>query len=80
MSTPVQVGIVMGSDSDWPTMRAAADILDELGVTWEADVVSAHRMPHEMLAWGAAESVAAVRSVMAGSGGRRGQAAMAFRN
>ena len=43
------VGIVMGSDSDWPTMSAAADVLDELGVVYEADVVSAHRMPAEMI-------------------------------
>ena len=48
-----QVGIVMGSDSDWPTMQAAADVLDEFGVRWEADVRSAHRMPREMLDYGA---------------------------
>ena len=64
-----QVGIVMGSDSDWPTMRAAAEILDELGVTWEADVVSAHRMPHEMLAWGAAAADRGLSVVIAGAGG-----------
>ena len=42
----------MGSDSDWPTMKAAAEALDEFGVGYEADVVSAHRMPEEMLAYG----------------------------
>jgi 5-(carboxyamino)imidazole ribonucleotide mutase len=47
-----QVGIVMGSDSDWPTMRAAGEALDEFEVAYEADVVSAHRMPDEMLAYG----------------------------
>ena len=54
MNTPVQVGIVMGSDSDWPTMKAAAEALEEFGVGHEADVVSAHRMPEEMLAYGKA--------------------------
>ena len=43
------VGVVMGSDSDWPVMEAAATALAEFGVPYEADVVSAHRMPHEML-------------------------------
>ena len=52
MSEDPQVGIVMGSDSDWPTMRAAAEALEEFGVPYEADVVSAHRMPEEMLAYG----------------------------
>ena len=42
----------MGSDSDWPTMKAAADLLDEFGIEWEADVKSAHRMPQEMLDYG----------------------------
>ena len=43
------VGIVMGSDSDWPTMEAAAGALDEFAIAYEADVVSAHRMPAEMI-------------------------------
>lgn len=64
-----QVGIVMGSDSDWPTMQAAAEILDEFGVTWEADVVSAHRMPHEMLAWGAGAADRGLSVIIAGAGG-----------
>ena len=42
----------MGSDSDWPVMKAAAEALEEFGVAFEADVVSAHRMPEEMLAYG----------------------------
>ena len=47
-----RVGIVMGSDSDWPVMKAAAEALVEFGVAHESDVVSAHRMPEEMLAYG----------------------------
>ena len=47
-----RVGIVMGSDSDWPTMQAAAEALQEFGVGYEADVVSAHRMPEEMIDYG----------------------------
>ena len=46
------VSIVMGSDSDWPTMKAAADALAEFGVAFEADVVSAHRMPEDMVRFG----------------------------
>ena len=52
MSAPSRqalIGIVMGSDSDWPVMRAAAEALDEFDVPYEADVVSAHRMPREMI-------------------------------
>src|SRR5689334_23896595 len=49
------VGIVMGSDSDWPVMKAASEALEEFGVAHEADVVSAHRMPEEMLAYGRSE-------------------------
>ncbi len=44
-STPIKVGIIMGSQSDWPTMREAADILDQLGIAYEAKIVSAHRTP-----------------------------------
>ena len=53
MSEKPVVGIVMGSDSDWPVMRAAAEALDEFDVRYEADVVSAHRMPREMIRYGA---------------------------
>jgi 5-(carboxyamino)imidazole ribonucleotide mutase len=68
-SKSAQVGIVMGSDSDWPTMRAAADALDEFGVPFEADVISAHRMPHEMLAYGAEAAGRGLRVIIAGAGG-----------
>src|SRR3954449_13399910 len=68
-SDGARVGIVMGSDSDWPVMRAAATALDEFGVPWEADVVSAHRMPEEMLAYGAGAAGRGLRVVIAGAGG-----------
>jgi 5-(carboxyamino)imidazole ribonucleotide mutase len=63
------VGIVMGSDSDWPVMKAAAEVLDELGVAWEADVVSAHRMPEDMIAWGKDAAGRGLKVVIAGAGG-----------
>ena len=63
------VGIVMGSDSDWPTMKAAADALDELGVDSSAEVVSAHRMPEDMIAWAKSAADRGVRVIIAGAGG-----------
>jgi 5-(carboxyamino)imidazole ribonucleotide mutase len=63
------VGVVMGSDSDWPVMSAAADALDEFGVPYEADVVSAHRMPHEMIAYGTGAADRGLRVIIAGAGG-----------
>ncbi len=63
------VGIVMGSDSDWPVMEAAADALAELGVGVEVDVVSAHRMPTEMIEYGSSASERGLRVVIAGAGG-----------
>src|SRR3954453_13698146 len=66
--TPV-VGIVMGSDSDWPVMKAAATVLGEFDVPFEADVVSAHRMPEEMLAYGKAAADRGLRVLIAGAGG-----------
>ena len=64
-----QVGIVMGSDSDWPTMQAAAEALEEFAVPYEADVVSAHRMPEEMLAYGRDAAGRGLRVIVAGAGG-----------
>lgn len=64
-----RVGIVMGSDSDWPTMRAAAEALEEFGVPFEADVVSAHRMPEEMLAYGRQAAGRGLQVIIAGAGG-----------
>jgi 5-(carboxyamino)imidazole ribonucleotide mutase len=69
MSDRPLVGIVMGSDSDWPTMQAAADALAEFGITYEADVVSAHRMPDEMLAYGRDAHGRGLRVIIAGAGG-----------
>jgi len=63
------VGIVMGSDSDWPTMQAAAEALAEFGIAYEADVVSAHRMPDEMLAYGREAHSRGLRVIIAGAGG-----------
>jgi 5-(carboxyamino)imidazole ribonucleotide mutase len=63
------VGVVMGSDSDWPVMKAAAEALEEFGVPYEADVVSAHRMPHEMIAYGAEAAGRGLQVIIAGAGG-----------
>ncbi len=63
------VGVVMGSDSDWSTMKPAADVLDEFGVAHEVDVVSAHRMPQEMLRYGESAAQRGLRVVIAGAGG-----------
>lgn len=63
------VGIVMGSDSDWPVMEAAAQALDEFEIPYEVDVVSAHRMPREMLAYGEEATGRGLRSIVAGAGG-----------
>ena len=63
------VGIVMGSDSDWRVMHAAADVLTELGVEVEVDVVSAHRMPTEMIEYGRTAADRGLRVLVAGAGG-----------
>jgi 5-(carboxyamino)imidazole ribonucleotide mutase len=63
------VSIIMGSDSDWPTMRGAADVLRELDVPFEADVVSAHRTPDKMVAFARSARERGVRVVIAGAGG-----------
>ncbi|PYY36243.1 5-(carboxyamino)imidazole ribonucleotide mutase [Curtobacterium sp. MCJR17_055] len=59
----------MGSDSDWPTMRAAAETLDALGIPFEADVVSAHRTPDKMIRFGREAADRGIRVVIAGAGG-----------
>ena len=63
------VGIVMGSQSDWPTLRAAADILDELGVAHEARIVSAHRTPDRLWAYGRDAAGRGIKVIIAGAGG-----------
>jgi 5-(carboxyamino)imidazole ribonucleotide mutase len=69
MSDRPLVGVVMGSDSDWPVMEAAVTALTEFGIGWEADVVSAHRMPHEMLRYGSEAADRGLRVIIAGAGG-----------
>jgi 5-(carboxyamino)imidazole ribonucleotide mutase len=63
------VGVVMGSDSDWTVMQAAVEVLDEFGVPSEADVVSAHRMPTEMIGYGQAAASLGLKVIIAGAGG-----------
>ena len=67
--TQARVGIVMGSDSDWPVMQAAGEALAEFDVAYEADVVSAHRMPDEMLAYGREAAGRGLSVIIAGAGG-----------
>jgi 5-(carboxyamino)imidazole ribonucleotide mutase len=69
MSEQPLVGIVMGSDSDWPVMSAAADACAEFGVPYEADVVSAHRMPEDMVAYGRNAHSRGLKVIIAGAGG-----------
>jgi 5-(carboxyamino)imidazole ribonucleotide mutase len=63
------VGVVMGSDSDWSVMEAAAELLEEFDVPFEADVVSAHRMPRAMLDYGASAADRGLKVIIAGAGG-----------
>lgn len=63
------VGLVMGSDSDWPVMEQAAKALEEFGIEYEADVVSAHRMPAEMVAYGQSAVQRGLSVIIAGAGG-----------
>jgi 5-(carboxyamino)imidazole ribonucleotide mutase len=65
----MSVGVVMGSDSDWPVMKAAAEALEEFDVPYEADVVSAHRMPHDMVAYGSEAASRGLQVIIAGAGG-----------
>jgi 5-(carboxyamino)imidazole ribonucleotide mutase len=64
-----RVGIVMGSDSDWPVMQAAGEALGEFDIAFEADVVSAHRMPEEMLTYGREAAGRGIQVLIAGAGG-----------
>jgi 5-(carboxyamino)imidazole ribonucleotide mutase len=63
------VGIIMGSDSDWPVMKAAAETLDEFGVAYEVRIVSAHRTPVKMIEYGLAAAGRGLRVIIAGAGG-----------
>ncbi len=64
-----QVGVIMGSQSDWPTMRRAAEVLDEFGVAFEAKVVSAHRTPDWMSQYASRAESRGLRAIIAGAGG-----------
>ena len=69
MSVLPLVGIVMGSDSDWPTMQAAAEVCSEFGVPYEARVVSAHRTPADMAEYGQTAHTRGLKLIIAGAGG-----------
>jgi 5-(carboxyamino)imidazole ribonucleotide mutase len=68
-SAPAVVGVVMGSSSDWETLRHAAEILAEFGIPHEARVVSAHRMPDDMFAYAEAAAGRGLKAIIAGAGG-----------
>jgi len=69
MSATVQIGVVMGSSSDWDTMRHAVEILQQMGVPHEARVVSAHRMPDDMFAYAESAAGRGLQALIAGAGG-----------
>ncbi|MEH1016328.1 5-(carboxyamino)imidazole ribonucleotide mutase [Micromonospora sp. CPCC 206060] len=64
-----EVGVIMGSDSDWPTMKAAAEALTEFGVGYEVGVVSAHRTPAKMIEYGRTAAGRGIKVIIAGAGG-----------
>jgi 5-(carboxyamino)imidazole ribonucleotide mutase len=65
----VEVGIIMGSQSDWPTLKHAAQVLDELGVPYEARIVSAHRTPDRLWSYGREAAGRGLKAIIAGAGG-----------
>ena len=65
----VKIGIIMGSQSDWPTLREAAAVLDDLGVTYETRIVSAHRTPDRLWAYGSSAVERGLQVIIAGAGG-----------
>jgi 5-(carboxyamino)imidazole ribonucleotide mutase len=69
MTSPVIVGVVMGSNSDWDTMQHAVHVLEHFGVPHEKQVLSAHRMPDEMFAYAESAQVRGLRAIIAGAGG-----------
>ncbi|MEY4348147.1 MAG: N5-carboxyaminoimidazole ribonucleotide mutase [Actinomycetota bacterium] len=69
MTNTPRVGIVMGSDSDWPVLQAASEILDDFEVAHECDVVSAHRMPEAMIEYGRKAHERGIKVIIAGAGG-----------
>ncbi|MEQ8354753.1 MAG: 5-(carboxyamino)imidazole ribonucleotide mutase [Kiloniellaceae bacterium] len=70
MATPApEIGIIMGSQSDWPTMKHAAEVLDSLGVAYEARIVSAHRTPQRLYDYAARARERGLKVIIAGAGG-----------
>jgi len=69
MSNSKDVAIIMGSDSDWPVMEEAAKVLDSFGISYEADVISAHRMPLEMVDFSQQAQAKGFKVIIAGAGG-----------
>ncbi len=69
MTQAIQVGVLMGSNSDWDTMQHAVAILQEFGIAHEARVVSAHRMPDDMFAYAEAAAGRGLKAIIAGAGG-----------
>ncbi|MGW4535858.1 5-(carboxyamino)imidazole ribonucleotide mutase [Nocardia sp. NPDC004340] len=69
MTDTAQVGLIMGSDSDWPTMEAAAEALAEFGIRFEVGVVSAHRTPQRMLDYAKTAADRGIKVIIAGAGG-----------
>src|ERR1700689_2854987 len=69
VSDSVQIGVVMGSSSDWDVMQHAVTVLQEFGIAFEAQVVSAHRMPDEMFEYAATARERGLRAIIAGAGG-----------
>ena len=67
--TPIQIGVVMGSSSDWDTMQHAVAILQQFGIAFEAKVVSAHRMPDDMFRFAEAAAYRGLKAIIAGAGG-----------
>ena len=67
--TETKIGIIMGSQSDWPTMKLAADILDELGAAYETKIVSAHRTPDRLWTYGKTAAERGLQVIIAGAGG-----------
>src|SRR5258705_10971790 len=69
MAGQAKIGIIMGSLSDWPTMKRAADVLDELGIAYEAKVVSAHRTPKRLYEYAESAKARGLKVIIAGAGG-----------
>ena len=67
--TSLQIGVVMGSSSDWDTMQHAVEILSQFGIAYEAQVVSAHRMPDDMFAYAESAAERGLQAIIAGAGG-----------